>query len=246
ENILELLCNLLSPIDHHRQAQPRSKGKRSKKRKRAADSQPTPSDEVPSRTDPPEITKHLTIGFNSTNQALEALAQLSRPSSMASLRPGKASTAPDPASASEKPSVALKPLAVIFFRRSDQALGISSHLPLLSHVASLAFPNSSPTRLVALPAAAEARLAECLGIPRVCFLGLLEDAPGAENVIRYIREHVAVVSVPWLSEASQGTYLPLQVKEVSVAPKSGNVPAGLSAKKAIREAKQNNKKSKAS
>ncbi|KAF4538744.1 hypothetical protein BFW01_g8463 [Lasiodiplodia theobromae] len=71
--MLEMLVNLLAPIGQHRSAHVTpSKGKRSKKRKRhgapseAAASAPPP---------PPDLTRHITVGINSTTRHLEQLAQ---------------------------------------------------------------------------------------------------------------------------------------------------------------------------
>lgn len=51
-----------------------------------------------------------------------------------------------------------------------------------------------------------------LGLPRVGFLGLMEDAPDATELVNFVREKVESVNVPLLEEAPRASYLPLQVQ----------------------------------
>lgn len=81
-----------------------------------------------------------------------------------------------------------------------------AHIPPLL---ALSNPNaaSSRTRLIALPTHTETLLSSTLHIPRVGALGILEDAPGAEALVRYVEENVAegegTVECEWVREAAE-------------------------------------------
>lgn len=96
--------------------------------------------------------------------------------------------------------------SVIFVARSGQPNALSSHLPQMVAVASKSCPSQPHTRLVELPRACETRLSESLGIPRVSCIGICADAPNSRALVDFIREHVPVIEVPWLGEASEGKY----------------------------------------
>ncbi|KAI9815551.1 MAG: hypothetical protein M1827_002685 [Pycnora praestabilis] len=224
EAILELLCSLLSPIGQHRfNHVPLSKGKRSKKRKRAearAASQKSsdpahitgPSSPSSAAPPPPEIASQVTIGFNTTTRYLETLARQSVPKTLPRhLQPLKTSTSIDDGEISNTPMEQLKLLAAVFLPRGAQPPILHSHLPLLTATASLSNPSSPKIRLVTLPKNAEARLAATLSLPRVGLLGLMKDASHAEPLIEYVQQNVGAVEVPWLEEVTAGEYLPVKI-----------------------------------
>ncbi len=216
--------SLLSPIGHHRTNHiSKSKGKRSKKRKRAEAktktntaldghaedvsslSEPLPSIESPA----PELLYHLTIGINSTTRHLERLSQQSLPEAYpAHLRPSNPLA----------PQSTLAPrLAAIFVPRDAQPSLLHAHLPLLTVTASLASPTLPHIRLVGLPKVAENRMAAALGLPRVGFVGLMEDAPNARSLIDFVREQVPAVEAAYLNEISAGVYLPVNINAISTS-----------------------------
>ncbi|KAL9131096.1 MAG: hypothetical protein Q9217_000858 [Psora testacea] len=216
EMILDLLCDLLSPIGQYRaQHVTRSKGKRQKKRKRnlkPSSSEPeilgpSAADHTESKTpDIPGIEKHTTIGFNTTTRHLESLVKAVEPR-----------TSKDEEFA-EDPSLhdgsRFKPLAAVFVPRDNKPPILHAHLPMLCQMASMAFAQSPPTRLVSLSQSAEERLASALNLPRVGLVGIIEGAPGTAPIINYVRQHVTVVEIPWLEKAMSGSYLPVEVKPI--------------------------------
>lgn len=51
-------------------------------------------------------------------------------------------------------------------------------------------------------------------MPRVGLVGLMEGAPHSAPLLGYVREHVADLEVPWLTEATAGKYLTLKINAV--------------------------------
>ena len=212
-----LSYSLLSPIGEHRTRDVTpSKGKRAKKRKRKHGQTTTNQSAIFSKgvsSDTgapvqPEIHDHLTIGFNTTTRYLETLARNSNPSTEAEIDAVKAPET------SVRPSLnpaEIKPLAAVFAPRSGQPPVLYSHLPLLTKVASLAVPSSPSIRIISLPEGAEDRLKTVLGIPRVGIVGLVDGAPNASSLIKFIRQRVSEFEVPWLQEAVKATYLPVKI-----------------------------------
>lgn len=139
---------------------------------------------VESTNQPPSpiIGKHVTVGLNSTSRRLEAFAKTSQDLAYTT------------------------PLAAVFLTQSPLAFQYT-HLPVLVALATSSHPEISAPRLVPLDISAERRLSRALGIPRVGVIGVLQDAPGARPLIDYVREHVAVVEVPWVKETTEGKYL---------------------------------------
>lgn len=105
-------------------------------------------------------------------------------------------------------------LAAVFVSRSSQSPVLNAHLPLLIATATLAHPQSPPTRLVQLPKGCSARLEASLGLPRASFIALVEDAPHSKHLVDFVREHVPVVEVAWLKEAQSALYRPLRVNAI--------------------------------
>lgn len=161
------------------------------------------------------MLKFVTIGFNTTTQFLEMLAQNQRHIIVPSLVPiTEPKSAKDDDAQSDGNRVTDKPLAAVFVPCAEQPPILHSHLPLLIKTASLAFPSSPQTRLVALPIGAEARLSKALNIPRVSLVGLISDAPAASELIGYIRAHVPAIEIPWLQESAGGFFLPTVINTI--------------------------------
>ena len=197
----------------------RSKGKRAKKRKRLKDGSTSEAGRTQdTRVVNPDLTKFVTIGFNSTMRHLETLAQKAAPSSLVVNR-----TAPVTAeelTKSQKPgqsdtevSSEKQPLA-IFVPYMKQSSKLYAHLPILVKTASMAFPHLPAIRLVTLPVDAENRLSEALKIPRVGLIGLECDAPGVSALAEMIRANVPELIVPWLQESKAGAYLRTDIKAI--------------------------------
>ena len=143
-----------------------SKGKREKKRKRAAR-------EIEPNSPPPmpEIYKSLTIGFNSTNRALESMIR--QPAVPG--QPGESCNA--------------QKLTVVFVDQATQSSILHSRLPLLVASASLANKDDPQIRLVSLPRNSESRLLATLNVPRAGIIGIAQDATGAQPLLDFIFGH---------------------------------------------------------
>ena len=238
----DTVASLFFPIGQHRSnhVEP-SKGRRSKKRRRkdAASAQealedPTAMAPPPAPVAAPDAMAHLTIGLNSTTRRMESTSRSRLPKTaplVLQIQPKKRSTDDKRvplASDAER-------LAAVFVVRSSQSSLLHAHLPLLAKTSSLGRLPASHTRLVPLPNTAEARLTAALALPRVGVVGLTEDCPHAEPLLDYVRQHVPITDVPWLEEASAGTYLPVEIKAVQTsAPvplKNKNLPQRTPARK---------------
>ncbi|KAI8952850.1 hypothetical protein F4801DRAFT_539576 [Xylaria longipes] len=192
DTILELLCNLLSPLGHYRsQHIHASKGNRAKKRKRKELSDKETTLPVPPT---PELKSYIDIGLSCVTHSLQKTA--SEGAEASSLREDQ-----DPRDRS-----ASHFYSTIFVARSGQPNALSSHLPQMVAVACKSHPLQPPTRLVELPRACEGRLYESLGIPRVSCIGICVNAPNSNALVDFTREHVPVVKVPWLQEATGAEY----------------------------------------
>ncbi|KAI9884710.1 MAG: hypothetical protein M1823_003491 [Watsoniomyces obsoletus] len=238
EKILDMLCSLLAPIgDHRRNFIIPSKGERAKRKEKkiakasndGAVAMDTRPEETSLKAPSPALLSDLTIGFNETTRHLENLSFRSSPATQTPLagkilphpRLKRATAGPQEKDdeATQKATtnddaaaVSLRHVSAIFVPRSDQPSVLHSHLPLLAHTASMARPSLPPIRLVALPKGCESRLQEALALPRVNFLGLLDGAAEASQLIELVREHVPIVDVPWLAHVKQANFLPLQVE----------------------------------
>ncbi|SPO02794.1 uncharacterized protein DNG_05469 [Cephalotrichum gorgonifer] len=205
DTILELLCSLLEPLGQHRRRhlQP-SKGKGAKKRKRNTPSANSSSDiqQVPAT---PEISKYVDVGLASISRGLEQL------SSAAELHP------PVPPEEQSRPTESdAVAYSVIFVARSGQSTAFHCHYPQMVAVASRSPSCSHPIRLVGFSAPCAERLCVALGVPRVSAIGLRDGAPNAGALLDYVREHVAPVSMSWISpDPSQALrYLGANIKAV--------------------------------
>ncbi|KAI0481446.1 hypothetical protein F4859DRAFT_474763 [Xylaria cf. heliscus] len=190
--ILQLLCNLLSPIGHYRsQHIHASKGNRAKKRKRQETSDKETTLPVPPV---PELKSYVDIGLSCVTNSLQKTAS-------GGARAGSLQDDQGPMDRQ-----ASRFYSAIFVARSGQPNALSSHLPQMVAVACKSHPSLPPTRLVELPRACEGRLYEALGIPRVSCIGICVDAPNSDALVNFTREHVPVVKVLWLEEASCAEY----------------------------------------
>ena len=119
----------------------------------------------------------------------------------------------------------LKPFSIIILPHPSPASSLPhAHLPTLIYLSTLSPASRSstltptsisspttinqlePTRLVTLPSASETRLATALNIPRCGAIGILEDAPGAEPLVSYVREHVGLVECKWVEEGMKAEW----------------------------------------
>ena len=108
-------------------------------------------------------------------------------------------------------------MTAVFVARADQPSILAAHLPLLIQTASLAYPSKPPIRLVSLPSKANERLSTSLDLPRVGVIGLLEGAPGTDDLVEFVRRNVSAVEMPWLQGAMVGSYLPVSIKVVETS-----------------------------
>ncbi|KAJ9131666.1 Rnase p and rnase mrp subunit [Pleurostoma richardsiae] len=198
--ILELVCNLLSPLGSHRKSHiTPSKGKRSKVRKRKhADISTKEEQVVPSA---PEIAAYVDIGLSRITRNLQDLSSDS-------------SAAPGGNDEDSLPGPATRPYSVIFVARSGQPSAFNNHFPQMVAVSSKCRPEQPPIRLVGFSKACEDRLTACLGIPRVSSIALREDAPQAEALVDFARAHVPPVTVPWLEQSSDGAFRTTKINSV--------------------------------
>ncbi|KAI1752846.1 hypothetical protein F4782DRAFT_498790 [Xylaria castorea] len=192
DTILELLCNLLSPLGHYRSRYIHaSKGHRAKKRKRKE----LPDEETTLPVPPaPELKSYVDIGLSCVTQSLQKTAS----------EGAEASSVRDDQDPRDRPATRF--YSAIFVARSGQPNALSSHLPQMVAVACKSHPLQPPTRLVELPRACEGRLYESLGIPRVSCIGIYIDAPNSDGLVDFTQEHVPLVKVPWLQEATCAEY----------------------------------------
>ncbi|KAB8289855.1 hypothetical protein EYC80_010487 [Monilinia laxa] len=197
ETVLELLCSILSPIGTHRSNHiTPSKGKRSKKRKRrAAKTGEEKSSETPP---PPEMSPYIITGLNSIHRTLERSIK----------------KAPENSQALDIPTPQTPHFSTIFFSRSTTPPILTSHLPQLIATASKAHPSKPLTKIVPLPQGSETRIAAALHLPRVSFLGILDDAPNSKALLDVIRDCVGTIEIPWLDEVKRGEYLEARIRVI--------------------------------
>ena len=177
-----------------------SRGKRARKRKRedkVAAIQQSAATLKPEPPPAPEILQYLTVGYNSTHRALEALVQTRRQVRI---------QCPDSMSVDSS-----KQLAAIFVDRSSQPKIMHNHLPLLVAAASNTMKETHVIRLVALPNGSEEQLCTALHIPRVGLVGVYEEAVNAKPLLNFVREKVLAVDCSWLEAPHDDKYLALKI-----------------------------------
>jgi ribonuclease P/MRP protein subunit POP3 len=106
----------------------------------------------------------------------------------------------------------LSKISVVFVSYSTLPALLTSSLPLLVAAASLADPQRHPIRLVPLSGKSESCLAQALQLPRAGIIGLEDGVVGAAPLVNLIHEHVEPIDIPWMREAGDATYLPVEIK----------------------------------
>ena len=167
--------------------------------------------------------------MNAVTRSLERLSKKGKPST-APLANATKSSLDD--SSNEKDGLTVEPkvssdnkhlapvdaqFSAIFVPRSSQPPILHSHLPQLVATASLAYPDSSPIRLVSLPKGSEGQLCAALGLPSVSFIGLLEGAPHCKSLVDLFRECVPEIEVPWLDELKEPKYRPVKINAIDTS-----------------------------
>lgn len=139
-----------------------------------------------------------------------------------------AAKASDSSDANEKKNDPPRRISTLLITHPKPSLSPAhAHLPTLLHLSILPSASrdtpsttSSPTRLVPLPTATDARLAAALHIPRVGALAIFDDAPGAKALEDFVREKVGVTKCQWVDEAVSAKWKGVNVKtEMSVGKK---------------------------
>ncbi len=153
----------------------------------------------------PEITSSLLVGLASITRHLESLSR----------RHGSISNESMAGNSSEEAgnvSTTICHLAAIFVCRTSQSSILNAQLPQLLATASVAHKDLTVTRLVQLPKGCETRLGMTLGLPRVGFLALRDDAPNSHLLVKFIRDQVPAIDVFWLRDAQLANHQPLEVE----------------------------------
>jgi ribonuclease P/MRP protein subunit POP3 len=151
--IVELLCALLNPLSTYEEY---------------VKSKVTPLPEVP------EIASYVTVGFNSTNAAVENQTQQRLF-----------------LDTNDENYV----VAVIVCRSDITSALVTSHFPLLCAAASL---KGKPVRLIQVPKGSKAKLSQAVGKSDGSVIGLRKGAPGAQALLQMI-EKVPIPVVEWLN-----------------------------------------------
>ncbi|KAF2875103.1 hypothetical protein BDV95DRAFT_308498 [Massariosphaeria phaeospora] len=204
--ILDLLCDLLTPLSHHRKThiQP----SRGKKRKRKANPDPENLDTAP--PPPPEIGNHILVGLNSVTRHLEALVARTTPATLTAhtSTEEQAGQATNPNSNSNTTPLTL----LIIPHSAPSSSAAHAHLPTLLHLSHLAqtsdptSPTTPPPRLITLAPSSSPKLASALHVPRVSALGILSSAPGTSALLAYVRENIGAVECKWIDESLKGEW----------------------------------------
>ncbi|KAK7424989.1 RNase P and RNase MRP subunit [Neonectria magnoliae] len=192
DTILELLCELLSPLGQHRQTYTkRSKGKRAAKREKAAKMSQDPNKEPP--VPPmPEINAKIDVGLNSITKNLGPLGGNSD-----------------------------RQYSMVFVARGNQASSFNCHFPQMVGATSKRLDAEKKIRLVGFSKPCADRLSTCLGLPRVSSVAITSDAPGADALQEFVQKTVAPVDAAWLDETQDPNYLAtiITASETTIGPK---------------------------
>jgi ribonuclease P/MRP protein subunit POP3 len=160
--------------------------------------------DAPPLDEAPERMSFVDVGFSTITRRLQELS-------------GREVSSTD-----EEPSG--QPYAFVFVARSGQSAAFNGHFPQMVAFASKASPGASPIRLVGYSKACGERLSSSIGLPRVSSIGIRQDAPGAEALIKFVRERVSPIPVAWMEEAVAADFRPCKVlaeeKMVPVAAKT--------------------------
>ncbi|KAG6052603.1 hypothetical protein E4U17_005629 [Claviceps sp. LM77 group G4] len=199
DTILELLCNLLSPIGQHRRTHLKaSQGKREAKRKASAK---LVAPEVGVTKPKPELVDYVDVGFNAITRGLESMS-----SGTQAIHAGQSSE---------------NSYKMIFVSRGTQSAAFNCHFPKLVGVASRMCASTEDIKLIGFSKSCSERLAENLGIARVSCLAIKKDAPGAQALWTFVSGHVASVDIAWLDNTRSIQYKPTQIAavETKIGPK---------------------------
>ncbi|KAF8857286.1 hypothetical protein BDZ45DRAFT_623933 [Acephala macrosclerotiorum] len=223
-HLFELLCSTLKPIGQHRANHVTplaSKGKRSQKRKRQEAKSKTSSNsdveiqETSTAPPPrPEIQNHVTVGLNSILRHLQELSRESKPGREA--QGGSNETTENSGDAAQEKGDVTEfgHLAAIFALPASPPNILTTHLPTLIHTASLSHPSLPPTRLIPLSTPQITQVAAILSLARVSHIGILDSAPGAEGLLKMVRETVPEIEINWMNEVKKGMYLGVKINAV--------------------------------
>ncbi|ODV79541.1 uncharacterized protein CANTADRAFT_20848 [Suhomyces tanzawaensis NRRL Y-17324] len=130
----------------------------------------------------PEIKQHITIGFNSTVEALEKQASIHR---------HRLTTK------KHKPGKQGRYLKYVFVTKYDITPAVlTNHFPVLAFTASSSTENK--VKLVQLPRGSMAKLSEVLHMENTGILGFEAHIKEAQFLFKYVDEHIKDVEVPWL------------------------------------------------
>ncbi|KIL84781.1 hypothetical protein FAVG1_12009 [Fusarium avenaceum] len=200
DTILELLCDLLSPIGQNRQMYAkRSKGKRAaqkgKDAKRTGD-----GSEQPPVPPTPEIEANIDIGLNSITRNLQLYSR-------------KVTEATEDESQ--------RRYSMVFVTRGNQASTFNCHFPQMIGAASEQLSVTEKICLVGFSKPCSERLSTCLGVPRVSSIAILKDAPGAGALQEFVMKAVAPVEASWLNASVDTKYLGPKINAIqtTVGPK---------------------------
>ncbi|CAM1502885.1 Fc.00g076610.m01.CDS01 [Cosmosporella sp. VM-42] len=193
DTILELLCDLLSPLGHHRQAHAkRSKGKRAARRQNEANKTGLAAHEVPVPPQP-QIATGIDIGFNSITRNLQSSAVDGNQKS------------------DDAPS---RYYSMIFVARGNQSATFNCHFPQMVAAASKDLPTERKICLVGISKPCSERLSTCLGLPRVSAVAILKDAADAGALHDFVKKVVSPVDATWLETSRQPPYLTTNIKSI--------------------------------
>ncbi|KAF4993006.1 hypothetical protein FGRMN_6810 [Fusarium graminum] len=200
DTILELLCELLSPIGQHRQTYAkRSKGKRTAQKEKDARKTGNGPEQLP--VPPmPEIEDSIDIGLNSITRNLQ----------------------PGPQNVAESTEDdRRRQYSMVFVTRGNQASSFNCHFPQMVGVASGQLSSDEKIRLVGFSKPCSDRLSTCLGVPRVSSIAIHRDAPGIGALQEFVKKRVAPVEVSWLNASPDTQYLAPKINAIqtTVGPK---------------------------
>ncbi|KAH8890760.1 hypothetical protein GQ53DRAFT_746947 [Thozetella sp. PMI_491] len=206
DSILELLCNLLTPLGVYRKSHiTPSRGKRSKlKRKRSGHAETEKDLQQPPR---PAVAAYVDVGLASISRHLEALSS----------QENSRDTEWDGALPAHELRNTLQPYSVIFVARSGMSPIFHSHFLQMMVAASKAKMLEEPMRLVAFSRPCEERLSAAVGIPRVTSLALRSDAPQSKALVDFVRAHVPAPEILWLEEARTAKHLVTKIESTSTS-----------------------------
>ncbi|KAM3456683.1 hypothetical protein MY3296_001638 [Beauveria thailandica] len=207
DDILELLCEYLSPIGKHRQRCIKtSKGKRAeKKRKRQEKDEgkttfPMAVD-LPAK---PETASQVDVGFNSITRGLQDANNEQNADGV--VRKGQG-------------------YSMVFVCRGNQSAAFNSHFPQMVAASSADAQPGHATRLIGFSKPCSSRLSSCLGLARVSAVAVKSDAAGSCALWDLVKKSVKPVQCEWLDEARSLKYRQTQIVslEISVGSKKTKV-----------------------